>query len=78
MKLKHLIFKKYMFFKGYPEHLNFEEFERRFSMFIVQNSNDSLQYNNSIINDDHKQACINLIKIFDLDPAFVKFGTTQV
>jgi myosin heavy subunit len=78
LKIKQLIvFKYYTILKGYPEHLNFEEFERRFSMFIVNNSNDSLP-NHSHSNDDHKQACVNLIKIFDIDSAFFKFGTTQV
>ena len=60
--------------QGYPEFLNFEEFERRFSMFLT----DSGSNNVSISNDDHRQACLNLIRSFDLDAAHYKLGTTQV
>lgn len=83
LKLKQILILKYMILKGYPECLNFDEFERRFSMFLINNSNDSLQHQQQqhlmhSLNDDHRQACLNLIKNFDLDPAYYRLGTTQV
>lgn len=77
MKFKQLLIMKYMILKGYPEHLSFDEFERRFSMFIAHNDSFNTSSGNTF-NDEHKQACLSLIKLFDIDQAFYKLGTTQV
>jgi myosin heavy subunit len=63
-------------FLGYPDYLNFDEFQRRFAMFITP---ESSALNNSINTADLiKQTCINIIKSFDLDSSYYKIGTTQV
>lgn len=54
--------------QGYPEFLNLEEFIRRFSMFSGEITKDMT----------HKQACLSLIKSFDLDNSLFKIGNTQV
>ena len=66
--------------QGYPEFLNFDEFERRFAMFLGGESlsNQSLLSQSLLKNDDHKQACVNLIRAFDMDSAHYKLGNTQV
>ena len=55
--------------------MNFDEFQRRFSIFL---SPESLPNQIILKNDDHKQACINLVSSFDLDASHYKLGNTQV
>jgi hypothetical protein len=65
--------------QGYPEYMNFEDFERRYSMFLNHSNNDSTVVSLSAANNDlHKQTCLSLIKIFDLDQTHFKLGTTQI
>ena len=61
--------------QGYPDFLNFEEFQRRFAMFLPAESHALNTLNTS---DLMKQTCIQLIKSFDLDSSYYKIGTTQV
>ena len=55
--------------------MNFDEFERRFSIFLT---NESFANQSLLKNDDHKQACVNLVRSFDLDFTHYKLGNTQV
>ena len=55
--------------------MNFDEFQRRFSIFL---SPELLPNQIILKNDDHKQACINLVSSFDLDTLHYKLGNTQV
>jgi myosin heavy subunit len=56
--------------------MNFDEFQRRFSIFL---SSEFVSPNQIILkNDDHKQSCINLVRSFDLDSTHYKLGNTQV
>ena len=65
--------------QGYPEYMNFEDFERRYSMFLNHTNNDTTIVSLSSANNDlHKQTCLNLVKIFDLDQTHFKLGTTQI
>jgi myosin-18 len=63
--------------QGYPEYLNFEEFERRFSMFL-NNSSELSSHTSLNTSDIHRQACLSIIKSLDLDSSVYKMGNTQV
>lgn len=70
--------------QGYPEHINYEEFERRYSMFMSMTSETrptSLNTTNtSLLNnsDMHKHACVQLLKALELDGSLWRLGSTQV
>jgi myosin heavy subunit len=61
--------------QSYPDYLNFEEFQRRYAMFLFSDSTSQL-LNTTV--DLVKQGCINIIKSFDLDESYFKIGATQV
>lgn len=74
--------------QGYPEHINFEEFERRFAMFSPPNNPFSASSQHEQLSlstssqqqavDAHKQACVSILKAIDLDGSLWRLGTTQV
>ena len=68
--------------QGYPEYLNLEEFERRFSMFSTTNLNEStnqlLLTDSSGSQDNHKKHCLTLIHNLELDTSLYKFGISQI
>ena len=71
MKLKRFIYRKFLTFKGYPESLGLDEFERRFSMFRVGLESSGHDH-------QRQQSVMALIRVLDLDAALYKLGNTQV
>lgn len=63
--------------QGYPDFLNFEEFQRRYGMFLSLNDTTSSSALTSST-DLTKQSCLNIVRSLDLDPTYYKTGTTQV
>jgi myosin heavy subunit len=61
--------------QGYPDHLNLEDFERKFSMFLPSGMSENVQSDTA---DSHKKACMNILSSLELDSTLFKFGITQV
>lgn len=67
--------------QAYTEHMNYEEFERRFGMFLPATSDSvSLRAASSLTssNDVHKQGCVQILKALDLDASLWRLGSTQL
>lgn len=64
--------------QGYPENMNLEDFERKFSMFSGSSHNESVLQNIAGHQDNHKKTCLLLINALELDASLYKFGITQI
>lgn len=63
--------------QGFPDCLNFEDFERRFSMFSL-NANEVVQTHQPQNEDNHKKICLALLNNLELDTSQFKLGISQV
>jgi myosin heavy subunit len=70
--------------QGYPEHFNYEEFDRRFALFLPSpSSSSSVELSSSLLRtslsgDAHKQACVQILKALEIDSSLWKLGSTQL
>lgn len=70
--------------QGYPEHVNYEEFDRRFALFLPSpSSSSSVELSSSLLRtslsgDAHKQACVQILKALEIDSSLWKLGSTQL